>query len=98
MNASVFISDRIKFEFPRESLVQFFQQQANRLMQGACRYSGLSKDETKYMSRMEKEVKAYRRSGNKEHLLNVANYAYLESQQPENKKYHFDNTIRSVTR
>jgi len=50
------------------------------------------------MTRMKLEVTAYRKSGNREHLLNIANYAWLESQAPENPKFHWDNTVDSVTR
>ncbi len=50
------------------------------------------------MTRLGLELRAYRRSGNREHLLNIANYAYLESQAPENRNFHWDNRAESVTR
>ena len=50
------------------------------------------------MTRLVMETKAYRRSGNREHLLNIANYAYLESICPENPKFHFDPEAKSATR
>lgn len=47
---------------------------------------------------MSLELKAYKKTGNEEHLLNIANYCHLESFAPENKKFHYDNTVDSVTR
>ena len=41
---------------------------------------------------------AYQKSGNREHLLNIANYAWLESLMPENSKFHWDDKVESVTR
>ena len=70
---------------------------ANRIMQGFSRY-GNPRVEQNYMTRLIMEVKAYRRHGNLEYLLNIANYAYLESICPENKKFHYDNKVKSVTR
>ena len=50
------------------------------------------------MTRLGLELKAYRRTGNRELLLNIANYSWLESVAPENKKFHWDNTAESATR
>lgn len=70
---------------------------ANRLMQGQCRY-GEPKASQNYFTRLMMETKAYKRTGNQEHLINIANYCVLESIAPENKKFHFDNTVDSATR
>lgn len=75
----------------------FMQQMANRLIQGHHQY-GAPRKEQCYMSRMIMEMKAYRRTGNREHLLNIANYCLLETMAPENPKYHFDAAVESVTR
>lgn len=75
----------------------FSQRMANRLMQGDARYGAPRKDKN-YMTRLIMEVKAYRKSGNQEHLINVANYCVLETIAPEHPKFHFDNTVESVTR
>lgn len=82
----------------KEHFKSFVQKMAYRLVQGAARYGTKVKKEQNYMTRLIMEVKAYKRTGNHEHLLNIANYAILESVAPENPKYHFDNTVRSVTR
>jgi hypothetical protein len=92
----IFWSEKLKL--PNEKKFQeFVQKQANRLMQGFCRYGGPDKRQ-KYLTRLKLEVKAYERTGNAEHLINIANYAHLEEFAPENKKFHFDNTVDSVTR
>lgn len=75
----------------------FLQKMVNRLIQGFVRY-GASTKEQKYMTRMYLEMKAYKRTGNQEHLFNIANYCILESMAPENKKFHFDGSVDSVTR
>jgi hypothetical protein len=75
----------------------FFQSQLDRRCVGGLRY-GQPNRRQRYMTRMVKELKAYKTTGNHEHLINIANYAFLESYQPENKKYHFDATVDSVTR
>ena len=96
---SIWTSD--KFRIPWAVFVEFVQQQANRLTFGSAQYDpqGVGPDRRhKYMTRMKLEVTAYRKSGNREHLLNIANYAWLESQAPENPKFHWDNTVDSVTR
>ncbi len=75
----------------------FIQGMANRIAQGHARY-GHPKVEKKYLTRLKLEVKAYQKSGNQEHLINVANYCFLESLEPEHKKSHFDSSIDSATR
>jgi hypothetical protein len=76
---------------------RFAQMMINRLLQGSIRYGAVQRDHC-YWTRMQMEVKAYKRSGNVEHLFNIANYCLLESMSPENPKFHFDNTVESVTR
>ena|ERR1700761_8568608 len=75
----------------------FVQGMANRLIQGFFRY-GRSTKEQKYMQRMTLELQAYKRTGNYEHLMNLANYALLESEAPENKKFHYNAYVESATR
>lgn len=79
------------------ALKEFMQKQANRLQQGHVRY-GKPNRRKKYMTRMGKELKAYKKTGNAEHLLNIANYCWLENQKPEHENFHFDATVDSVTR
>jgi hypothetical protein len=81
----------------KKSFLEFVSAQTKRLAQGYCRYGPPSRDK-RYMRRLGLELRAYRRTGNREHLLNIANYAWLETQAPENKRFHFDNSVRSVTR
>lgn len=76
---------------------RWFQRCANRLSQGECRY-GPGDPRQRYMTRMKLEVRAYSKTGNEEHLLNIANYCFLEANFPEHKKHHFDAYVDSVTR
>lgn len=69
----------------------------NRLIQGYVRY-GVAKVEQRYMTRLIMEVRAYKKFGNAEQLYNIANYALLESIAPENKRFHLDSSVDSVTR
>lgn len=80
-----------------KSFLDFVQKMANRIMQGYCRYGNPSKDK-KYFTRLLLEAKEYKKTGNAEHLINIANYAHLECFAPENKEFHFDNTVDSATR
>ena len=75
----------------------FLRLLSNRKYVGGLRY-GPPRKKQKYLTRMKKELKAYEVSGNMEQLLNIAVYCFLESEAPENKKFHFDNTVDSVTR
>ena len=95
MKAEVFITEKIPMP-DKPELVQFLQRIANRRMVGHLRY-GLDK-KFRYMSRLSAELKSYRKTGNAEQLLNIAVYAYLEQQAPENVKFHFDPTADSATR
>lgn len=81
----------------KEPFKNFTQKQANRLMQGDARYGPPNKDK-KYFTRLTLEVKAYKKTGNAEHLINIANYCILEYIAPEHLKFHFDATVDSVTR
>ena len=82
---------------------KFFQAMANRIAVGSCRYGKATGNKdpdrgAQYCSRMTVELAAYKRTGNVEHLYNIANYAYLEFAKPENPKSHHDPLVDSVTR
>lgn len=76
----------------------FLQGMANRRAVGALRYGDRPKTAQKYMTRLGRELKAYRATGNAEHLFNVAVYAFLESVAPEHRNQHWDMAVESVTR
>lgn len=98
MQITTFWSDKINRTSPNSNeFAKFVQQMANRLMQGFCRYGPADKHQM-YMTRIEMEMKHYKRTGNAESLINIANYCLLETLEPENKKFHFDNKAESVTR
>lgn len=78
-------------------LTFFLQANINRLVIGNLRY-GVPEARKKYMSRMRRELKVYVKDGNFEQLINIANYCFLESYKPENKKFHFNSLVESVTR
>lgn len=94
----IFWSDRIKTGKRREHFPQFVQRMANRLMQGSARYGTEVRREHRYLTRMTVELKAYKRTGNAEHLHNIANYCVLESIAPEHARFHFDAGVESVAR
>jgi radical SAM superfamily enzyme with C-terminal helix-hairpin-helix motif len=98
LEAKIFISDKVGLD-PRtvKAFVEFVQGMANRIGVGHCRYGHPAKSK-RFMSRLGEEFKEYKKRGNAEQLRNVALYAALESMAPENKKFHFDNTVGSVTR
>lgn len=104
MTKTIWVSDKLRDDW--DDFIKFVQQAANRLAFGHPRYEAPRpwgtwrgpKKENRYMSRMEAELKAYKRTGNAEHLRNIFNYAWLETRAPENRKFHWDNTVDSVTR
>lgn len=75
----------------------FLQQMANHIVVGHLRY-GRPHRRKKYVSRLTKELNVYLKSGNHQQLLNIANYAWLESEKPENPNYHHNPYSDSVTR
>ena len=98
MLISLKIPENLKLDPDNLAEWQFFLQACtNRRVLGEYRY-GLPKKRQKYMSRLARELQAYKKTGNAEQLFNIAVYAFLESCQPENKKIHWDNTVDSVTR
>lgn len=76
----------------------FLQAVVNRRCVGALRYGDKPHRRQKYMTRLGKELKAYRKTGNAEQLMNIAVYAFLESAAPENSKHHWDAAVDSITR
>ena len=87
-----------KIAIPNQTEFRLFVQgMANRLILGNLRYGAANKKQ-KYLDRLAKELKVYKQTGNMENLINIANYAHLESYAPQNKKFHFDPTAKSATR
>ena len=84
--------------FPdKRRLDAFLQQMANRAVVGHVRY-GRPDTRKRYMSRIEKELEVYKSDGNREQLLNIAVYCFLESVAPEHPSHHHDATTPSATR
>lgn len=75
----------------------FMQRMLERRFVGQLRY-GQPSARQRYLTRLKKELVAYERTGNYEHLVNIANYAALEGIAPQHYKFHFDPTVLSVTR
>ncbi len=99
MQHVIWTSDRLKLDKEvTEKFIGFLQMMANRRGFGAARYGDRPLASQKYMTRLEKEFKAYKKEGNMEQLLNIGVYAFLESFAPENKRFHFDPYRESVTR
>jgi len=87
---------KLKSDFA-EKLEAFFQLCANRIVQGEARYGqvGPGKD---YFVRIEREIRAYKITGNRENLINAANYCSLEFYYPNLPFTYFDNRAKSATR
>jgi len=75
----------------------FMQAMLNRAGVGNLRY-GAPASRKKYMRRLALELAAYRKTGNGEHLFNIAVYAWLETVAPQHKHQHFNMAAESVTR
>lgn len=75
----------------------FYQRCLDRLCVGALRYGEPSR-RNRHLTRLVKELSAYRRTGNVEHLFNIANYAFLELAAPEHRHPVYDPTVESATR
>lgn len=96
MTVEVYLSPKLTHRL-YSTVPAFLQQVANRLSMGRHRYGDPDKGK-QYMRKLEMELRAYKKTGNYEQLLNIAVYAWLESVAPENGKFHFDATVESVTR
>lgn len=76
----------------------FLQSMADRRVQGGVRYGDRPTTKQKYMKRLGLEFAAYRRTGNVEHLFNIANYAFLETVAPQHPNQHWNDAVESATR
>lgn len=98
MTFEIWLSDRVKDPLiGSTSFGKFLQRMANRLVVGAARY-GNAKSTDQFLTRLKAEVREYTKTGNAEHLINAANYCFLETIAPEHKHSHFEQTTKSVTR
>lgn len=92
------IPDSFELKNQKKQIFKMFTQtMLNRLFVGEVRY-GPAKKEQKYLTRLTKELKAYKKTGNAEQLINIANYCILEWIAPEHPKHHFNPNVESVTR
>lgn len=96
MELKLWMSDKIRPGLTALRMKKFFQMMLNRILQGTFRYDPPSKDQN-YLDCLEKELNVYKRTGNKEHLLNIGNYAMLEFYYPQIST-KFDVNARSVRR
>lgn len=81
----------------KETFKQFLTQMCSRVIVGELRYGKphVLKD---YFSKLQTEGRAYKRTGNIEHLINIANYAYLEANWPSHPNTHLNTTAKSAYR
>lgn len=86
MELSIYWSD--KLGAPHKKFQAFVQEMANRINFGHARH-GFPNPEADYWHCMEREVEAYHRTGNKEHLYNIANFCELECRVPSHPKHHY---------
>lgn len=98
MELKITIPDSMKLPTrTARDFLSFLHRMGTRIAVGHMRY-GEPDRRKRYMYRMEKELAAYKKSGNLEHLYNLANYAFLESVELEHMAHHFDPTVESATR
>lgn len=97
MIVETFWTDKIKSTLQLDGFRDFVQKMSNRMAFGIARY-GQPDGEKRYWKRLKMDAKAYDKTGNREHLYNIANYAVLECLAPEHKKHHMDGRVGSVTR
>lgn len=81
----------------KDEFRSFLNAISKRILQGRARY-GKPEARKKYHTRLKMEVKAYSKTGNIEHLYNIANYCFLESIEPEHPKSGLNAFVNSVTR
>jgi hypothetical protein len=87
-----------KLNVPNEEKFRdFVQRMANRIGVGHPRY-GAPDAKKRYDKRLKMEVETYLATGNAEHLINAANYCWLESITPSHPNFHLDDTVDSATR
>lgn len=105
MTLEIKIPDKLAQKMPEEVLENFrgfLQLLANRRAHGWAQYErhrfGRPERRQRYARRLKREVRVYDKTGNFEHLLNVAVYCHLESEAPENPRFHFEANVDSVTR
>lgn len=79
------------------SWTRFIQTLTDYMVVGHVRY-GAPMVRKGYLDRLEKEIKAYKKTGNKVHLINAAVYCWLEGEAPQHELAHLDEYVDSVTR
>src|ERR1700741_3581828 len=95
MKLEIWWSDKLRVEY--DKFIEFIQLMANRYQVGDAR-DGMPAYSKSYLTRLKKELRAYEKGGNVEHLINAANYCILENIAPENELHHFNPLVGSVTR
>lgn len=97
MEWSVFLPDRSRDIEDSKDYMLWLNAMAYRWFQGHFRY-GKPKRTKMYLWKLIIEFAEYLKTGNCEHLRNISNYAYLESQAPSHPKFHDDSYADSATR
>jgi hypothetical protein len=80
---------------------RFLQMMLNRLVVGHIRYGSPKRAEgppKEYLKRGEAEIREYKGTGNKEYLINAANYMMLEFMEPSHPGAHHNREVGSSTR
>lgn len=80
---------------------EFIQKMLNRVASGFFRYGSQTRTQgepKQWIKRARLELKAYEKTGNAEHLVNVSNYMMCEWISPEHPKHHFKHETISATR
>lgn len=99
--AQEYLGRRTKQDIKSGRIERFFQRMADRMWIGSFQY-GAGNPRELYLRRLIMELDAYNASGNKEHLINIANYALLEFYYSQRTLVglptNYDPIIDSVTR
>jgi hypothetical protein len=80
---SIELDERTTKEFE-----MFLQAMTDLRVLGARQYGDRPRSKRDYLTKLKRELNFYITSGDHEHLLNIANYAFFESAAPEHPNYH----------
>lgn len=99
--AQEYLGQQTKQDIKLGQIERFFQRMADRLWIGSFQY-GPGNPRELYLRRLIMELDAYNATGNKEHLINIANYAQLEFYYSQRTLIglptSYDQSVGSVTR
>jgi len=82
----------------KEEFQRFLDAMSKRIAQGHPTYGDPVNSGQPFLHFLKCELDAYDRTGNRDHLINIANYAWLESIAPQHPNSHMDARTASTRR